>query len=94
MIAPPAYKAQPEYFDIGSRVILLRSLEVGYVVGIDDNWIHVILGKGKRKEKVRFTDLFCESWQIFLSKQVGKCWNLQLTYYTPSYWKKAINQKK
>ena len=57
-IAPPAYKNEPEYHNIGSRVIYLKSLEVGYVVGIDDNWIHVLLGKQKRRAKLMFTELY------------------------------------
>lgn len=57
-IAPPAYKSEPEYHGIGSRVILLRTLEVGYVTGIDDQWIHVAVGKARRKCRVRFIDLY------------------------------------
>lgn len=92
LIAPPAYKSEPEYHDIGSRVILLRTLEVGYVVGIDDHWIHVILGKEKRRSRVRFTDLYNESWENNLSKELGKGWNLEVSYYTPTYWKPAIGK--
>lgn len=73
-------------------MILLRTLEVGYVVGIDDHWIHVILGKEKRKSRVRFTDLYNESWENNLSKDLGKGWNLEVSYYTPSYWKPAIGK--
>ena len=58
LIAPPAYKSEPEYHNIGARVILLRTLEVGYVTGIDDHWIYVILGKNKRPARVRFLDLY------------------------------------
>jgi len=57
--APPPYRNEPEYFAIGSRVIFLKSLEVGYVVCIDDQWLHVVLGKEKRKIKAKFTDFFC-----------------------------------
>jgi hypothetical protein len=91
-IAPPAYKSEPEFHDIGSRVILLRSLEIGYVTAIDDQWIHVIVGKNKRKSRLRFLDLFNENWEMYLSKDLGKAWNLEVSYYTPSYWKLAITR--
>lgn len=40
---------------MGSRVILLKSLEIGYVVCIDDMWFHVLVGKEKRRVKAKFT---------------------------------------
>lgn len=44
-VAPPALKYEPEYHNIGDKVILLRNLETGYIVGIDDNMIHIKVGK-------------------------------------------------
>ena len=58
MKAPPAYRSEPEYPDIGSRVILLKTLEVGYVVCIDDEWMEVVVGKEHRRVRVRLTELF------------------------------------
>lgn len=60
------------------------------MVCIDNHWIHVILGKEKRRAKIRFTDLYNESWGSYLMKDVGSCWNLEVSYYTPTYWKKSI----
>ena len=57
-IAPPVLKCEPEYHNIGDKVILLRNLETGYIVGIDDNMIHVKVGKEQRHFKVRFHDVF------------------------------------
>ena len=67
--ALPALKYEPEYHDIGSRVILLNSLEIGYVVCIDDFYVHVIVGKEKKKRvKVKFQQAFNEGWSAFIMK--------------------------
>ena len=63
---------------------------MGYVVCIDDFWIHVAIGKEKKMVKAKFTDIFCESWSSFLSNEIGKGWNLDVGFFTPSYWKKVV----
>jgi hypothetical protein len=88
--SPPAFTREPEYHDIGARVVLLGSLEVGYVVCIDDQWVHVVVGKEKRREKVRFTEAFNECWGSALSSEPGKCWNMEVGYFTPTYWRPAL----
>lgn len=90
MKAFPSLKYEPDYYDIGARVVLLRSLEVGYVICVDDIWIHVMVGKEKRRSKVRFTDAFAEGWSTYLNKEPGKCWDAEVGYYIPTFWKAAL----
>jgi hypothetical protein len=61
------------------------------VTAIDDQWIYVVVGKGKHSTRVRFLDLYNENWEIYLNKEAGKAWNQEISYYTPSFWKKAIS---
>ena len=60
------------------------------MVCIDDNWVYVVVGKEKRKMRAKFTEVFSEKWEFFLARDVGTCWNLDVGYFTPTYWKKAI----
>ncbi len=50
----------------------------------------MIVGKERHRVRVHFRELFNESWSIFLQKDLGKCWNQEVGYYRPTYWKKAI----
>lgn len=52
------YKVEPEYHAIGDRVILLRTLETGYVIGIDDDHMIVAVGRKRKQHRVHFLDLY------------------------------------
>ena len=71
-ISPPALKYEPEYHNIGDKVILLRNLETGYIVGIDDHMIHVRTLNKSRHYRVKFHELFNEHWSGFLAVEEGK----------------------
>ena len=88
--APPPYKAEPEYHNIGARVILLRSLEAGYIVAIDDIWFEVVVGKEGQRVRAKFSELYNESWSISLATEPGKCWDGEVGFYTPTYWKGVL----
>lgn len=47
------------------------------------------VGKAKRIFKVKFTALFNEKWSAFLSREMGVGWNLEVGFYTPSFWKQV-----
>jgi hypothetical protein len=53
-LAPPTLKYEPEYHNIGDKVILLRNLETGFIVGIDDSIVHVRIGADQRHYRVKF----------------------------------------
>lgn len=90
-MACPAFKSEPEYHAIGDRVILLRTLESGYVIGIDDNIFTVAVGIRQQKYRVQFTEIFNQKWDAYLSTTPGAVWNHQLSYFTPTFWKEAIS---
>ena len=93
-LAPPALKYEPEYHNIGDKVILMQNLETGFIVGIDDSIIHARIGTEQRHYRVKFHELFNEHWSGFLAVEEGKTWNLEPSYYSPTYWKKAIDLEK
>jgi hypothetical protein len=53
-ISGPALRSEPEFHDVGDAVILLRTLEIGFVMTIDDNYLHILLPKSKQPKKVSF----------------------------------------
>ena len=91
-VAPPSFRMEPEYHNVGNRVVLLRRLEVGFVVGIDDHWLRVAVGKEQRLERVRFEEAFSEGWDFYLSSEPGRCWDYQPSYYAPTYWRKVTQR--
>ena len=84
-------KSEPEFHDIGDSVILLKSLEIGFVVGIDDQYLMVKVKSSQEPKKVQFADAFNKKWNYFLKKTVGDCWDLNISYYSPSHYIKAID---
>ena len=64
---------------------------MGYVVGVDDFWVHVAVGKGRPQIwKVPFSMAFAEEWGSYLSSEVGKGWDGEVSFFTPNYWKATI----
>ena len=84
-------KSEPEFHDIGDMVILFKSLEVGLVVGIDDQYVMVKVRGCQEPKRVRFTEAFNKKWNFFLKKTVGDCWDLNISYYSPCHYKKAVD---
>jgi hypothetical protein len=70
---------------------LLRTLETGFIVGIDDSIVHVMVGIEQKSYRVRFHEVFNENWIGFLAVEEGKTWNLEVSYFSPTYWKKAVD---
>jgi len=55
---------------------LIKTFEVGFVIGIDDHKICIKLGKRPDHICVPFLDVFNSKWNTYLMKEIGKCWNL------------------
>ena len=59
------------------------------MVGIDDNKVCVKLLKRPEHVSVNFLDVFNEKWDIYLMKEPGKCWSMEVSYYSPQHYTKA-----
>ena len=62
-----------------------------FVVGIDDQYLMVKVKSSQEPKKVQFADAFNKKWNYFLKKTVGDCWDLNISYYSPSHYIKAID---
>lgn len=82
-------RAEPEFHDIGDRVALIRTLEVGYIIGIDDYKVYVQVPKRPEPVVVPFLDAFNSKWETYLVKEPGKCWDMGVSYYSPQHYTKA-----
>ena len=67
-ICPPPLKYEPEFHDIGDEVIVLKTLEVGYVLGIDDNFVLVKLATSGEPQKFGFIEIWNRRWGMYLAK--------------------------
>lgn len=91
-IAPlPYFSREPEYHMIGDRVASTRHQQTGVVTGIDDFNMVVRFPKKLRSYRYEFTHLMNEKWADVLEKQEGAPWNLEHSYYSPTYWTKALD---
>jgi hypothetical protein len=94
-VCPPALRCEPEFYDIGDKVVLLKRFEVGYVIGIDDHKICVKLPKKSEPVCIPFLDAFSSKWETYILKEPGKCWNMEVSYFSPQHYTfaKGSNQK-
>ncbi len=58
----PPLKSGPEFHDIGDRVIILESLKVGFITGLDDYMVYVLEAQTRTVRKVHFNQVFNEKW--------------------------------
>lgn len=68
---------------------LIKTLETGFIIGIDDNKVVVKLGKRAESICIPFLDAFNSKWSSYLMKEPGKCWNLEVSYYSPQHYTKV-----
>lgn len=94
VVALPYLRREPEYHNIGDRVVVMRTQDTGVITGINDAEVVVNISKKQHETRHNFTAVFNEKWAGELDKrEKGSCWNQEVSYYSPSYFNKATELK-
>jgi hypothetical protein len=90
----PYLRREPEYHNIGDRVVVLRTHDTGVITGLNDGEIVINVAKKTHEYRYNFTEVFNEKWAGELDKREKDCcWNNEVSYYGPSYFNKVTEFK-
>lgn len=72
----PYLRREPEYHNIGDRVVVMRTQETGVITGLNDGEVVINVPKKPYEYRYYFTEVFNEKWAGELDKREKGCiWN-------------------